>query len=195
MWFCVVSSADTKAHLAAWTRPISATRWILYNTNLTSWRAHGTATVTLDDVQKAIKSIISKDPSLPVSSLLDQPEMLQLQANSMQFQQQLQQQQQQQQQPAVDAANAGRRLSHARKLQQQVDSSSSAAPSVAKPPLPPGVEADIGNGLVSQPINWQKRLADVIQSNGSVLFGFPENNTIVLYNNERCNITYEVGAI
>lgn len=39
----------------------------------------------------------------------------------------------------------------------------------------------------------QKVLADVYNSNGSPIYGDLVNNTIVLFNNQRCNLTYEVG--
>jgi hypothetical protein len=38
----------------------------------------------------------------------------------------------------------------------------------------------------------QKQLADMFKGNGSVLFADVPHNTIVLFNNMRCNLTYEV---
>ncbi len=58
-----------------------------------------------------------------------------------------------------------------------------------------GVEADIGNGLVSEPIDWQKQLADKFTSKGTPLIAVLENNTINLFNNEKCNFTYTVCVL
>lgn len=38
----------------------------------------------------------------------------------------------------------------------------------------------------------QKVLADIYQSNGSPIYGDLVSNTILLFNNQRCNLTYEV---
>jgi hypothetical protein len=38
----------------------------------------------------------------------------------------------------------------------------------------------------------QKKLADMYNGNGSVLFADVRSNTIVLFSNRRCNLTYEV---
>lgn len=61
-----------------------------------------------------------------------------------------------------------------------------------KPVLPPGVEADVGTGLVSSPVEWQKKLADMFNGNGSLLHADVPNNIIVLFHNRRCNLTYEI---
>lgn len=177
-------------------RPISVSKWILYNTNLTTWRARGTATVTLTDLERAVQTISRRDPNLPVSVLLNQPEIMSLRADSMRFQQQLQQQDMEQQ--TTDTQRGGRRrLSRAAKQRvlQQAGSAGGLAATQTKRPLPPGIEADIGNGLVSEPVDWQQMLADLYTYSGSLLIGVPEDGTIVLYNNRRCNITYEVGRM
>jgi len=81
--------AGHRADVAVWLRPIPVGRYILYNTNLSSWRAAGASTVTVQQVQAAVTQVTRSNPNLPVAQLLQQRSMQQLFRTSAMVDQQL----------------------------------------------------------------------------------------------------------
>eukprot|EP00775_Hariotina_reticulata_P003446 gene3446-3717_t len=130
-----------QADVAVWLRPIPVGRYVLYNTNLSSWRASGASTVTVQQVQAAVAEVAGANPQLPVSQLLQQPAIQQLLRVSEMVDQQLAADEQQAAAPqgqqqsaaagqqATDSAAGGRRLKQA-----------TAAPT----PLPPDIPMAMG---------------------------------------------------
>ncbi|WIA13892.1 hypothetical protein OEZ85_002464 [Tetradesmus obliquus] len=175
--------STTSAQLAAWTRPISAARWVLYNTNLTSWRQQGVGTVSIGSLVRALEHVQRRDPNLPISQLMRQQELVALLKNYRNFNMQLDADESADEAaaPVAEVAEAAAAQAAAEAKPVQSD----------KPVLPPGVEAD-GTGLVSSPVEWQKKLADMFNGNGSLLHADVPNNIIVLFHNRRCNLTYEI---
>jgi hypothetical protein len=62
---------------------------VLTNTNLTSWREQGVATISVGSLMRALERVQRRDPSLPISQLMRQDELVALLKNFRNFNLQL----------------------------------------------------------------------------------------------------------